>query len=149
MNKMQKVSKNIIPLSRGREALSNEIVELKHIIHRMLQERIKEDRKIAIRTDLGIEILRISEILYCEASSNYTYIHTLKQRYLVSQTLKKITERIDSEEMIRCHNTYLVNKRYIRSILKHGELKIKLENEVILPMAKRKKAEVIHALAID
>jgi len=49
------------------------------------------------------------DILYLEGSNNYTIIHTLEKKYVISQTLKKVAESMNPEQFIRIHKSAIVN----------------------------------------
>ncbi len=52
-------------------------------------------------------------ITFIAGEGNYSFIYTsCGKRYLVSKTLKSLTEYLDSK-FIRIHKSYLVNRKYI------------------------------------
>jgi len=75
--------------------------------------------KLALPTADGLFFVKVSSIVYCEASSNYTEIVTDDGRkHIVSRTLKEYDELLSEYNFYRIHNSYLVNlnavKKYIR-----------------------------------
>ncbi len=69
-----------------------------------------------IRHNGALVKVNLADILYAEASDNYCYIHTTCGRYLLSQTLKSIEEKLDKERFMRVHRSYLVNLNAIEII---------------------------------
>ena len=75
--------------------------------------------RIALPTMEGLQMIPISNILFCTSSSNYTIL-TLKdnQKLTISRTLKEIAEMLEEHPFLRVHHSYLVNlneiKKYIR-----------------------------------
>ncbi len=59
-------------------------------------------------------ILKFEDILFLQAESNYTTIHTKEGKVTVSKTLKSFTERINGL-FIRVHQSYIVNLMHISS----------------------------------
>lgn len=57
----------------------------------------------------------LSDITYIEALGRYLYIHDSKQSYKCIQSLKGIMNEL-TYSFSRCHNSYLVNMKYIHSI---------------------------------
>lgn len=57
----------------------------------------------------------LSDITYIEALGRYLYIHDSKQSYKCIQSLKNIMNEL-THSFTRCHNSYLVNMKYIHSI---------------------------------
>ncbi len=74
-----------------------------------------EVRKIALPTMQGLELVRIDQIVFVEADSNYTHFHLLSgNRILISKTLKQIEELLREHDcFIRTHQSFLVNTRLI------------------------------------
>lgn len=87
---------------------------------------------------------RINEntISYLKAYDNYCYIITKAQTYLVPHTLKHISEQLDSDDFIKCHRSYVVNLKHIKSVDKNS---ISLENDSI-PISASQKSLVISKL---
>ena len=67
-----------------------------------LKQGSNENYKIALPTLDGLVFVKISDILYCEASSNYTQIFTTDEKYLVSKTLKEY------DDLLSDHNFFLL-----------------------------------------
>jgi DNA-binding LytR/AlgR family response regulator len=60
--------------------------------------------------------IEISDILYAEASDNYTLVHTDKKKFIISSTLKAIEGRLANWKFIRVHRSFLINPYKIDSI---------------------------------
>ena len=58
----------------------------------------------------------IDDVLFAKAEDNYTRIHTSKKNYILSSTLKSLTEKLPSQRFVRIHRTYVVNPKYIKEI---------------------------------
>lgn len=56
-------------------------------------------------------------ILYLEGSNNYTIVHTLDKKYVISQTLKKVAESMNPEQFVRIHKSAIVNMSKIDEIV--------------------------------
>lgn len=79
-----------------------------------------------------------SSILYFEAKKNGgIYIHTEGHEYVFSTSLKKIEEKCSSD-FIRCHRSYLVNRRIIRKV-QFGRNRILCEFNIELPISRKYK----------
>jgi two-component system LytT family response regulator len=75
--------------------------------------------RIALPTMEGLQIIAVSDIIYCSSSSNYTIL-TLKAKHTltISRTLKEVEEMLEQHHFLRVHHSFLVNlnevKTYIR-----------------------------------
>lgn len=56
-----------------------------------------------------------SEIVYLKAEGLYTRVYTKAKSYLVRDILKGFEEKLNPEQFIRVHKSYLVNIAYIES----------------------------------
>jgi DNA-binding LytR/AlgR family response regulator len=95
------------------------------------------DQWLMVRVQEGVYVLNPSEILYLEASSNYTKIYSRGNKMILSAaTLKKYERRLKDFEFIRIHQTYLINKRHITGV--DDKKNIQLGNHILLQASKRK-----------
>lgn len=70
-------------------------------------------KKIAIPTSEGLCFINVDDIVYLEASANYTKFYlTNKSRHLVIKTVKDFEEVLPHDIFIRIHNSYTINKQY-------------------------------------
>jgi|GEM_PF-5461768 len=89
------------------------------------------------------------EILYCEASGNYSFVH-LKQgnRFLVSKTLKQLKKELQSRNFIRTHQSYMVNKHFIDKIVSSNRIELRYLDQIEhIPISRRKLKQVTHELS--
>jgi two-component system, LytTR family, response regulator len=69
--------------------------------------------RIAIPTSDGLQFIKLEDIIYLEASVNYTQVYLQEnKKYLVSRTLKNFEELLPPEIFIRIHHSYIINKNY-------------------------------------
>jgi DNA-binding LytR/AlgR family response regulator len=71
---------------------------------------------IFIRTDGKIFKILFSDLLYAEASGNYTKIVTATNTYLPALTFSGVEEMLTSSDFIRVHRSFIINKRRINHI---------------------------------
>ena len=76
--------------------------------------------KIAVPTSEGFELIPVNDVIYFEASDNYTHLFLKnKSRVVVRRTLKEMEEQlIEFTFILRVHHSYLVNlnevNKYVR-----------------------------------
>jgi two-component system LytT family response regulator len=103
--------------------------------------------RIAIPTTEGLQFVKVEDIIYLEASINYTHIYTTGQnKYIVSRTLKDFEDMLSPEIFLRIHNSYIINKNFAEKYLRGDGGQVVLSNGVILDVAKRKKSEFLKAI---
>jgi two-component system LytT family response regulator len=69
----------------------------------------KASGKLTLPQQDGFQVIDISDILYCKADDNYTEIHLLNKKILVSKTLKYFEEALSDNGFARTHKSFLVN----------------------------------------
>ena len=112
-----------------------------------LQPENKNHGKIIIKTYDSIYLVPVQDILYCESDSNYTRFHlTGGKKIMVSATLKEYEDILAESGFFRLHKSFLVNLRYISRFEKAEGGSVVLEGEVKIPVASRKRDELIQLL---
>ena len=95
--------------------------------------------KIAIPSVDEFHFIRISDIIRCEASSNYTIIYLVTGKRIVApKTLKEFEELLTSEGFFRVHQSHLINLSHIQQFLKTKN-KLKLSDGSEVEVSRRKK----------
>jgi DNA-binding LytR/AlgR family response regulator len=81
-------------------------------------ERVTEQKEtIYIRSNYMLIRVRIREILYIKALSDYVIYH-LKDgtKYITLATMKETQKNLKESGILRCHRSFLINKIHVRSI---------------------------------
>jgi two-component system, LytTR family, response regulator len=103
--------------------------------------------RIAIPTTEGLQFIKVEDIIYLEASVNYTHIFTNeKKKYIVSRTLKEFEDMLPPEIFLRIHNSYIINKNFAEKYIRGEGGQVVLSTGVTLDVAKRKKHEFLKAI---
>lgn len=72
--------------------------------------------RIVVKDAKGINVIPVNDINYFEAQDDYVMIYTSRGRFMKKQTLKYLEQRLDPEQFIRIHRTYIVNALEIQRI---------------------------------
>ena len=117
---------------------------------RNLKTTSDENYKLALPTLDGLIFVKVSDILYCEAASNYTQLYTTDgKKYLVSKTLKEYDDLLGSHNFFRIHNSYLINLNAVKKYVKGEGGYVILNNDVSLDVSKRKKEAFLSKLGVS
>jgi two-component system LytT family response regulator len=116
-----------------------------------LEENLKsissQHKKIIIKTTENIHLLDIKNIISCESDSSYTSIHTTDgDHILVSKTLKEYDELLAGCGFYRVHKSHLINLVHIKRFERQDGGSIVLTNDLKVPVASRKRDEMIELL---
>lgn len=102
-------------------------------------------KRIVLRLQDSFQVLEFDEIIYCNSEGSYTTFYSNDgKKIMVSKSIKEYEKQLPEDLFIRCHQSYLVNVKYISKYEKEGYLL--LRNEVRVPVSVRKKEEVIKRL---
>jgi two-component system LytT family response regulator len=102
------------------------------------------NKKLVIRTADNIHLVNQLDILYCEADGNYTTIQLKHgQRIVTSRLLKDFEEMLTGSGFYRVHKSFLINFSAIDRFEKADGGYIVLQGGHKVPVASRKKEELI------
>jgi two-component system, LytTR family, response regulator len=138
-NAVQKAERRI------REKVQN--FELENLLQVIKNREQKSTHKLALPTLKETRFVSPDDIIRCESSNAYTsfYIST-GEKIVVSKPIFEYEELLSDFEFIRCHQSHLVNKKYIKSWIKGDGSYLIMLNENEVPVSKSKKELVAHAL---
>ncbi|HBH49281.1 MAG TPA: DNA-binding response regulator [Bacteroidales bacterium] len=115
-----------------------------------LLENIEPEKKlkrIILKTSECLHVVKISDIIRCEADNNYTFFFLVNgQRILVSRTIKEFTALLKETNFIRVHQSHLINPEYIDKYVKTDGGYLLLKDQSEIPVSLRNKDLVIKAL---
>jgi len=141
--------------------------EFKHTVERLKDKLDKEDQsakvdllfqnlkllvqpspKITVPTVIGLEFIKVDDIIRCRSDVNYTTIFTRdKKELVVAKTLKEFEGLLSGYNFFRIHNSHLVNLAYIKSYHKGKGGYIQLEDKTELEVSTRRKDEFLLKMA--
>lgn len=104
--------------------------------------------KIALPTLTEIMYVKITEIIRCEASNNYTNFYLQNNdRVLVCKTLKEFADILKPHQFIRTHQSHLVNLHFIKSYLKEDGGTLLLNDQTKIPISRQNREMVKETLS--
>lgn len=107
----------------------------------------KQPKRITIPTSDGLRFINMDDIVYLEASNNYTYIYlSTNQKLLVSRTLKDFEDLLPGDIFLRIHHSTVINKFYVERYIRGDGGQVVMRHGNVLDVSKRKKAEFLQAI---
>jgi len=108
-----------------------------------------ESYKLALPTSDGLIFVKVNDILYCEASGNYTEIVMAdNKKYIVSRTLKEYDDMLSEQNFYRIHHSYLINLNGIKKYVRGDGGYVIMNNDKLLDVSKRKKEGFLSRIKI-
>jgi two-component system LytT family response regulator len=133
-------------VKKAREAVANKSLGEKiGVFLNNLNTSSYDEKKIVLKTQESIHIVRVSTIIRCESFHNYTefYISGAK-KLIVCKTIKEYETLLSGFGFFRVHQSHLVNINYISRYDKIDGGCLVLADGTHIPVAKRKKDELLH-----
>lgn len=136
------------PLDEERFRTSvNRALKRKTLEHSSLEDllqSIRGDRKGPFDTHIFVQKseklfnLPVEEIVYLEASGDYTIITTKTDQFVSSSGIGKLEEILNPEVFIRVHRSTIVNVNFLKEIERHfnGGMVVKMQNGKSFPVSR-------------
>lgn len=98
--------------------------------------------KLEVSTHKGVHFIPLENVLCLEASGMYCVIHTPAEQFVVSKPMAHF-DNLYPDVLFRVNRSFLVNKKFVKSILTQNGYEVLLENGKTLPLSRSKKQEFI------
>lgn len=110
---------------------------------RVVADRMRQQRILWIKTELGEQKLLVKNILFMEAQNQNILIYTKQEAYCVRYNLSDYEQELAQDGFFRIHRGYLVSLAHVKSL---GKGEITLTNHTRLPVSRSKEKELKDAL---
>jgi two-component system LytT family response regulator len=115
-------------------------LQIENLLQLLQHQQQKEEHRIALPTAKETRFARPQDITRCESTNNYTtFYFSSGEKLMVSKPIYEYEELLNSYGFIRCHQSHLVNKRYIKSWIKEDGNYLLLEDGTQIPVSRQKK----------
>jgi len=132
-------------VNKATEKISNkrENEKLKNLLHYLQNTNSKADHRIAISSIKEIKLLPVNEIIRCESENTYTFIYLLNgEKILSTVPIATYEKLLETYGFIRCHQSHLINKKYVKSFLKNDGYSLLMTDKSMVPVSRQKKDAV-------
>jgi len=103
--------------------------------------------RISLHTQEKIIIVKIADIIRCEADSNNTlFVLNSGKKIFVTKTLKQFEQMFTDHNFYRSHQSHLINMDFIQEYVRKDGGYLKMKNGDIVSVSVRKKTELIGLL---
>ncbi len=112
---------------------------------KFLQSQLHGDipKKLAIPSENGVSFIDLDEIIFVEASNNYSKIVLIdKKIFTVSKTLKDVQEVLEESHFLRVHRQYIINLNHVKQFNRNEGI-LMMDNGTHLPIARNQKERLI------
>lgn len=103
--------------------------------------------RIAVPTMEGLEMVEIAQIVRCEASDTYSYIHLSgAQRMLISKPLKYLDDLLQDAGFYRVHQSHLINLKHVSRFVRADGGYLIMSDKSAVQVARRRKDGLLEKL---
>jgi two-component system, LytTR family, response regulator len=105
---------------------------------RPVNQRSTYDSHIFVQKSEKLFNLPVEEIIYLEASGDYTIISTKNDQFVSSSGIGKLEELMNPDTFIRVHRSTIVNVNYLKEIERHfnGGMVVKMQSGKSFPVSR-------------
>jgi two-component system, LytTR family, response regulator len=105
-------------------------------------------KRLMVRTGSQYEAVRVSDIIWIEASNNYVTLHLANRSHLLRQTMSRIQMRLDPSLFIRVQRSAIVNLDRVQAVRPYSgvEYQIIMDNGEKILSGRSYREEVRRAL---
>ncbi len=124
-------------------------LQLENLMELIKNKDSKNEHKLALATTKEIRFVNTNEIIRCESSNAYTkFYFSDGKSIMVSKPIFEYEELLNDYDFIRCHQSHLVNKKFIKSLIKEDGGYLLMEDNTRIPLSRSKKENVLRALTM-
>ncbi len=117
------------------------------LLYNIQKVKNSEDMRICIPDAKGFKVIRVSDILYCEADSCYTMIHLHKQHSMLSsRSLAEYDALLDPAHFCRIHRSSIINVHHVKEYRKGEGGSVIMADDKALEVSRRKKEEFLEKM---
>lgn len=104
-------------------------------------------QKLMVTTQDEVYFLAINDLLYLEGDSNYTHVYMVDgSKLTASKVLKEFTELISASYFYRCHQSFLVNLKFVTKYIRGRGGELVMRNGTKVPVSRDKKNDLLELL---
>ncbi len=114
--------------------------QIETFLHNIQQKGGAQKMKLCIPSLKGFQVIGIQDIIYCEASSNYTNFHfTNRPLICASKPIHEYEGLLSDCNFVRIHKSFLVNLEHIKEYIRGEGGSVILSNGDEVEVSRRKK----------
>jgi len=114
--------------------------QIETFLHNIQNRNVPQKIKLCIPSLRGFQVVEINEIIYCEASSNYTNFHFINRPSIcASKPIHEYEELLADSNFVRIHKSFVVNLEHVKEYIRGEGGSVVLSNGDEVEVSRRKK----------
>jgi two-component system LytT family response regulator len=120
---------------------------MESLLHNMQKTAAPGEMKLCVPVLNGLEIINISNIIFCEADGAYTNFHLSDgKRICVCKPLLDYEQLLHDKSFLRIHKSHLVNTQHIKKYIRGEGGTVVMSNGFEIPVSRRKKEHFLSSI---
>ncbi|HNM24931.1 MAG TPA: LytTR family DNA-binding domain-containing protein, partial [Saprospiraceae bacterium] len=112
-----------------------------------LLQQPKDAHRIALASLEETRFVRPADIVRCESDNNYCFFYLDDgEKLTVSRPIYEFEELLRPYGFVRCHQSHLINPRFVKSWVKKDGGYLLFDNGAQAPVSRAKREEVLRVL---
>lgn len=126
-------------LNLGKSTRQNET-----LIHNINKAGYPSEMKLCLPTQKGFTVVKLEEIVYCEAQRSYTIFRLLNNKNIViSKPLFDYDRLLSDTTFMRIHKSFLINMVHIKEYIRGEGGSVLMTNGMEIEVSRRKKEQFL------
>lgn len=114
--------------------------QIETLLYNIQNKNAPQKIKLCIPSLRGFQVVEINEIIYCEASSNYTNFHFANRPSIcASKPIHEYEELLADCNFVRVHKSFVVNLEHVKEYIRGEGGSVILSNNNEVEVSRRKK----------
>ncbi len=123
-----------------RQKLDKQVHLKLELLTQHIQNTNTQAIQIALATNEGLHILKVTEILYLESDRQYTtFFLTNGEKVMTSKNIGEYEDLLSTHNFFRIHHSYLINLAEVKKFVRDSGGMALMSNGVLLDISKRRK----------
>lgn len=117
------------------------------LLHNINRKQTLQNMRLCLPSLKGFQVVELADILYAEASGNYTTFHFTNQPAVcTSKPIHDYEELLNDSGFVRVHKSFLINLLHVKEYLRGEGGMVVLSNNRKLEVSRRKKDSFIEKM---
>lgn len=122
---------------------------LQNMLQLFRHQHERSQHRLALPVNGEVLFVKPADIMYCMASNTYTsFYQENENKILVSKPIREYEELLAPYGFLRVHQSYLVNKDFVRSFSRKNGYALVLHNGTEIPVSRQKKEWLVGVLGM-
>ena len=110
------------------------------LLHNFNKARFPLEMRLCLPTQKGFTIVKLEDIVYCEAQRSYTQLHFLNHKSMtVSKPLFDYDRLLTDTTFLRIHKTFLINLLHVKEYSRGEGGTVIMSNGMEIEVSRRRK----------